>query len=211
MNKTIILNASPRKNGTTAKMLQSAAKGAESVGAEVEFVNLYDLNFVGCHSCFACKRKDSIPRHCYWKDDFSPLLDRMFEARAIIMGSPVYVMDTTSQFHAVIERLVFTNIGYGHHFEEFKGSINFGAIYTMNAGMDYYKYAYEPKFKNQLQMISTLNGKIMMLPTCDTLHVSDLSKFDMDFFDERHKKYTQEHQLPQDMEAAFQMGAELSK
>ena len=50
MNKTIILNASPRKNGTTAMMLQSAAKGAEFVGAEVEYVNLYDLNFVGCHS-----------------------------------------------------------------------------------------------------------------------------------------------------------------
>ena len=37
--KTIILNASPRKNWNTAQLLKSAAKGAESAGAEVEYIN----------------------------------------------------------------------------------------------------------------------------------------------------------------------------
>lgn len=49
--KTIILNASPRKNWNTAQLLKSAAKGAESAGAEVEYIDLYDLNFTGCRSC----------------------------------------------------------------------------------------------------------------------------------------------------------------
>ncbi len=36
--KVIILNASPRKNWNTAQLLKSAQKGAESTGAECEYV-----------------------------------------------------------------------------------------------------------------------------------------------------------------------------
>ena len=36
--KTIILNGSPRKNWNTAMMLKEAQKGAESVGAETEYI-----------------------------------------------------------------------------------------------------------------------------------------------------------------------------
>ena len=48
--KTIVVNASPRKNWNTAELLKEAKKGAESVGAETEYVDLYDLNFTGCRS-----------------------------------------------------------------------------------------------------------------------------------------------------------------
>ncbi|MBO7719773.1 MAG: flavodoxin family protein [Methanosphaera sp.] len=34
--KTIVVNASPRKDWNTAKLMKSAQKGAESVGAETE-------------------------------------------------------------------------------------------------------------------------------------------------------------------------------
>ena len=52
--KTIIINASPRKNWNTAQLLKEAQKGAESVGGEVEYIDLYDLTFIGCRSCMAC-------------------------------------------------------------------------------------------------------------------------------------------------------------
>ena len=38
--KTIVLNGSPRKNWNTALMLKEAQKGAESVGAETEYIDL---------------------------------------------------------------------------------------------------------------------------------------------------------------------------
>jgi multimeric flavodoxin WrbA len=44
------INESPRKDGNTAMLLQSAARGAKSVGASTEIVHLYDLNFKGCIS-----------------------------------------------------------------------------------------------------------------------------------------------------------------
>lgn len=105
--KTIVLNASPRKNWNTAQLLKSAQSGAESVGAETEYIDLYDLNFSGCHSCLACKRKGVQRCHCFWKDDFSPILDRIFSAGTLMIGAPIYFGDTTSQFHAVLERLRF--------------------------------------------------------------------------------------------------------
>jgi len=48
MKKVIIINGSPRKNFNTAKLLKEAQKGAESVDADVEYYNLYDINFKGC-------------------------------------------------------------------------------------------------------------------------------------------------------------------
>jgi len=55
--KVIAINGSPRKNGNTATLLQNVLDGAKSQGAETEFVNLIDLKYQGCISCFACKIK----------------------------------------------------------------------------------------------------------------------------------------------------------
>ena len=57
MKKIIILNGSPRKNFNTATLLNEAQKGAESVGAEVEYFNLGDINYKGCVSCLLVKEK----------------------------------------------------------------------------------------------------------------------------------------------------------
>ena len=190
--KTIVLNASPRKNWNTAQLLKSAQKGAESVGAETEYIDLYDLSFTGCRSCLACKRKGARRCHCFWKDDLSPVLDRVFSADALLIGSPVYLSDTTSQFHVT-------------------GKVNAGVVFTMNAPMELYRRYYERKLAEQAEQFHTLNGRVMVLPSCDTLQVKDYSKFDMAGFDAAHKKDAHERQFPVDLERAFQMGAELSR
>ena len=135
---TILLNASPRKNWNTAKMLQSARKGAESVGAATEYVDLYDLQYTGCRSCMACKRKGAQRCHCFWKDDLSPLLDRIFAADALIVGSPIYLGDIISQLIALMERLHFTTLSYDDYTNYFTGKVDVGVILTMNAPRDIY-------------------------------------------------------------------------
>ena len=55
--KTIVLNASPRKTWNTAKLLKSAAKGAEDAGAQVTYIDLYDLNFTGCPAACSVREK----------------------------------------------------------------------------------------------------------------------------------------------------------
>ena len=209
--KTIILNASPRKNWNTAQLLKSVQNGAESVGAETEYIDLYDLNFTGCHSCLACKRKDAQRCHCFWKDDFSPILDRIYSAGALIIGSPIYFGDTTSQFHAVLERLRFVALSYDDYHNYFDGKVNVGAILTMNATPEMYKEYYEAKLSEQLNMFRMLNGELRILPVCDTLQVKDYSKYDMASFSEEHKKSVHDKQFSVDLSLAFTMGAELSQ
>ena len=53
----IILNDSPRENRNTALMLKDAQKGAKSVGAEAESIDLFDLSCTGCRSRLARIRK----------------------------------------------------------------------------------------------------------------------------------------------------------
>lgn len=209
--KTIILNGSPRKNWNTAQLLKSVQKGAESVGAETEYVDLYDLNYTGCRSCLACKRKGAEPCKCYWKDDLSPLLDKIFAADALFVGSPIYLGDTTSQFHALIERLDFVTLSYNDYSCLFKGKINVGIILTMNAPEEYYTQYIAPMLKGQFDMYGRLGGRLEVLPCFDTLQVKDYSKYDMAAWDEKHKREHHDVQFPIDLDRAFQLGIELSK
>jgi multimeric flavodoxin WrbA len=55
--KIMAFNGSPRKEWNTAALLKKALEGASSQGAETELVHLYDSNYKGCISCFACKEK----------------------------------------------------------------------------------------------------------------------------------------------------------
>ena len=55
----MFFNGSPLKHKNTSDMLQSAMSRAEAAGAETELIHLYDIDFKGCKSCFACKVKNS--------------------------------------------------------------------------------------------------------------------------------------------------------
>ena len=208
--KTIILNGSPRKNWNTAMMLKEAQKGAESVGAETEYIDLFDLSYTGCRSCLLCKRKGAERCKCYWKDDLSPLIERIFAADALIVGSPIYLGDITSQVHALIERLHFCALSYDDYSNYFTGKVNVGIVLTMNAPKAYYNLSYRKKAKEIAQSFQGLNGSVEVCACCDTLQVNDYSKFSMAGFNEEHKKEMREKQFPLDLENAFRLGARLS-
>ncbi len=208
--KTILLNGSPRKNWNTALMLKEARKGAESVGAETEYIDLFDLTYTGCRSCFACKRKDAERCKCFWKDDLSPVLDRIFAADSLIIGSPIYLGDVTSQVHGLIERLHFCALSYDDYSNYFTGQVNVGIILTMNAPKTFYNLAYRKKAKELTESFKALNGSVEVYACCDTLQVTDYSKYNMASFNEEHKNEMRARQFPQDLEKAFQMGVRLS-
>ena len=209
--KTIILNGSPRKNWNTAMLLKEAEKGAREAGAETEYIDLYDLQFTGCRSCMACKRKDGERCKCFWKDDLSPVIDRIFQADSLIIGSPIYLGDITSQVHALIERLHFCALSYDDYSNYFKGKVNVGIILTMNASKAYFEQSYLGKAKEVEQIFRALNGNVEVYAACDTLQVNDYSKFNMAGFSEEHKKEMREKQFPVDLEEAFRLGERLAR
>ena len=139
MKKVIILNGSPRKNFNTAKMLKEAQKGAEAAGAQTEFINLYDINYKGCVSCLACKRKGNTTNGlCAYNDDLRPILEKCLNADAIIMGSPIYFSYPTGELRSFMERLLFAAHSYmvdkehGGLKRVLTKTIPTGIIFTMN-------------------------------------------------------------------------------
>ena len=102
--KVIGFNGSPRKEWNTATMLKSALEGAASKGAKTELVHLYDLDFKGCTSCFACKLKGGKSYgRCAMRDDLTPFLKEVETADGIILGCPTYYGTLPGKMKAVID------------------------------------------------------------------------------------------------------------
>lgn len=210
--KTIIINASPRKNWNTAKILQAAQKGAESAGSETEYINLYDVSCTGCRSCLACKRAGiENPCKCYWKDELSPIIERIFAADNLIIGSPIYFGETTSQFHALMERLCFPALSYNNYGSVFKGKVNVSIFLTMNAGKSFFEDSYAPKFDEEFQTFGLLNGTVNIYPVSNTLQVDNYGNYEMKAMNAEDKHKSRDEQFPKDLDMAFKVGEEMNK
>ena len=208
--KTIIINGSPRKNWNTAQLLKEAQKGAESVGAEVEYIDLYDLNYNGCRSCLACKRKGiAEPCKCYWKDELSPLLEKIWNADRLISGAPIYYSEPSGGFRSFLERLTFPAMSYNDYSSVYTGHVDVDVFLTMNAPLQYYKQAYERRMQEYFAPFRFLNGQTRLIPVCDTLQVKDYSKYDMAGFSEHHKRAVRDAEFPKALQQAFRIGARL--
>lgn len=209
--KTLVLNASPRKAWNTAKLLKSAADGAKSVGSEVEYINLYDLSFAGCRGCMLCKRKNVERCHCYWKDDLTPIIDKIFQSDTLLIGTPIYLGRPTSRYFAVLERLHFCSLSYDDYRNYFTGTVRVGLFVSMNATKEFYDRLYRDAFEGYAKELEILNGEVCLYPCYDTLQVSDYSRFDMASFDEGKKKLSRERNFPKDLENAYQLGRRLAQ
>ena len=208
--KTIVINASPRKKWNTAEVMQTAQKGAESVGAETEYFNLYDMVFKGCRSCLICKQKDKTKGKCYWRDDLTPLIEKILEADTLLIGSPIYFGEPTSQFRALLERLIFCLMSYDDGSSYYTGKVNVGIFYTMNAPLQFYEESMKDSLSSVEFLFGYLNGEIKSYPICDTLQVHDYSKYNMAGFSQEMKEKQLVLQYPKDLENVFKISAELS-
>ncbi len=217
MKKVIVLNAGPRKNFNTAKMLKEAQNGAQSVGAEVEYFNLYDYSFLGCRSCFACQRKGSVTNNvCAIKDDIRPILEKCINADAIIIGTPVYFSYPTGVFRNFVERLMFANHTYmvdkerGGCKSQLDRTIPVGVIFTMNCPEDLaHQINYDVILDENVKCLNHVLGYAQGLYAYDTYQFADYSKYNCDLFDETHKAKVRDEQFPKDLQKVFDLGKKL--
>ncbi len=208
----LALNGSPRKNGTTATLLQKALAGAASQGAETEFIQLNKLSMKGCQGCFSCKKRggESYGR-CILKDDMTPLYGKIERADAFFVGSPFYFGTIASPAKMFVERL-YPYINYGDYSSNFPKKINTGFIYTMGMNEQQVKMFDQIINFNQ-QIFSFLFGSAETLISTETFHVEDYSKIVADML-ERSVDGKLKHQkevFPKDCEKAFEMGARFAK
>jgi multimeric flavodoxin WrbA len=212
--KVIGINGSPRKKWNTATLLEKALEGAASEGAETELIHLYDLNFKGCTSCFACKLKDGKSYgKCAVKDELTHVLEKLRDADAVILGSPNYLGNSTGEMRSFMERFIFPYIVYSASPQSlYPKNIPVGYIYTMNMKEELFEAFGFSKVIELNEMFTTrIFGYSESLCSTDTYQFTDYSKYVADVFDPEEKAKRREEIFPQDCKRAFDMGAKFVK
>lgn len=212
--KVIGINGSPRKKWNTATLLTNALEGAASKMADTELVHLYDLDFKGCISCFACKTIDD-PRNgrCAVKDGLSPLLKKIEdEADAIILGSPIYFGSMTGEMRSFMERLLFAPLVYSNPPKSiFPRKIKTGVIYTMNVTEEICtERGYGAMFNSTEATLRLILGAAETFCCYDTYQFTDYSKVIMEYADPAKKAARRKEVFPDDCLKAFEFGCRIA-
>jgi len=210
--KVIAFNGSPRKKWNTATLLNKALDGAAAQGAETELIHLYNLDFKGCVSCFSCKMKGGKSYgKCAAKDGLTPVLARVEEADAIILGSPIYLGTVSGEMRSFMERLIYPYLTYTEPPESlFPKKINTAFIYTMNIPEEL-KELYSQHFLYNEMYMGLIFGVTESLYSFDTYQFEDYSRVVADRFNREQKAQRRRDVFPRDCERAFDMGARLVK
>ena len=212
--KVLAFNGSPRKKWNTATLLNKALEGADSQGADTELIHLYDLNYKGCLSCFSCKKKGG-PSYgkCAARDDLTPILKKVEEADALLLGSPIYFGTVSGEMRSFMERLIFPYHVYSYPPRSlFPRKIKTAFIYTMNVPEDWVeKLGYNKSFLSTQMTLQNIFGSSEFLCSCDTYQFEDYSKVVVESFDPEKKAKRREEVFPLDFQKAFEMGVELTR
>ena len=211
--RVLAFNGSPRKHWNTATLLAKALEGAASQGAETELIHLYDLRYHGCRSCFACKTTgDRSYGRCAAKDDLTPILEKVEDVDALILGSPIYYGTVSGAAKSFFERLVFPYSTYTDPPQSlFPKKIQTAFIYTMNVTEAQMRdYGYGVHLAVNERVLRTVFGASESLCSCDTLQFDDYSTVLATRFDPEKKAKRHAEIFPEDCQKAFALGARIA-
>jgi multimeric flavodoxin WrbA len=100
--KVVAFNGSPRRDGNTKILIDTIFEILQKEGIETEMVQLGNKKVHGCTACGKCKEKQD--GKCHIKNDhLNYCIEKMVEADGIIIGSPVYFADVTTEVKALID------------------------------------------------------------------------------------------------------------
>ena len=216
--KVYAINGSPRKNKNTAILLQKALDGVKEAAkdkeVETEIINLYDLNYTGCKSCFACKRLGGKNYgKCAINDDIYEILEKISQADGLIFGSPIYFSNITGQLLAFLERLLFPYLVYDKNYSTIPPKrMPTAFIYTMNAPENFMEQIGYPKAFNHMEkVIERTFTKPLVMYSNDTYQFDDYEKYESSAFSKEAKEEHKRIQFPLDCKKAFELGVNLIK
>jgi multimeric flavodoxin WrbA len=103
-NNIVVLSGSPRKNGSTERLVREFIAGAREAGKTVTEFRVAELKIAPCLGCNACGQTGV----CVHKDDMPQILDALRRADALLLASPVYYWSVTAQLKTAIDRFYST-------------------------------------------------------------------------------------------------------
>ncbi|WP_297981621.1 flavodoxin family protein [uncultured Methanobrevibacter sp.] len=199
--KTIVINADPKIKQDVGKLLKSAGEGAESVGSEVEYFNLYKLDMRGCMNCSICKTKNKESFKCYWRDDLSPVIDKILAADSLLIGSQIFFNEPTSHYRALLERLIYCIVSYDRNYY-YKGKVNVGIIYNVLSPKEHFEKSIRPCLKSTENLFKMLNGKVEVFTSYKGLKSQIKTEEEIK---------AKREEFENDLKIAYEFGAKISK
>nr|WP_319570970.1 flavodoxin family protein [uncultured Draconibacterium sp.] len=111
--KVVAINGSPRRNGNTSILIEETFKIFRSEEIETEVIQLGNKPVHGCTACGKCREIQD--RKCHIKNDLLNLcIEKMIEADGIILGTPVYFADVSTEIKALMDVAGYVTRGNGH-------------------------------------------------------------------------------------------------
>ena len=102
----VAINGSARKDGNTALLLGHVLEELSKEGIRTELLQLAGMEIRGCTACMKCFANRD--RRCAVTGDaVNGLIEKMDAADGILLGSPTYFTDVTSEMKALIDRAGF--------------------------------------------------------------------------------------------------------
>ncbi len=121
---------SPRKGGNTEILLKNVLEPLEQAGWDVEYVQVGGKAIRGCLACGKCREKQNM--QCVIdKDIFNEIMAKMVKADALILGSPTYFTDVSSEMKALLDRSGYVALANGR---VFRGKIGAAVVAVRRAG-----------------------------------------------------------------------------
>ncbi len=129
--KVVAFNGSPRVNGNTAQSIEIVFKELAKEGIETELIQLGGRKVFGCMACGKCyERKDC---RCVRQDDeMNTFIQKIKEADGIIIGSPTYFSNVSTEVKALIDRSGFVNKANGGSI--LRGKVGAAVVSVRRAG-----------------------------------------------------------------------------
>jgi multimeric flavodoxin WrbA len=135
--KVIGFNGSARKDGNTAALINLVFGELQKEGIETELYQLAGKKIRGCMACYKCfQTKD---RRCSVTNDvLNECIEKMLEADGIILGSPTYFANVTTEIKALIDRAGLVAKANGEMFRHKAGAAvvavrRAGSIHVFNS------------------------------------------------------------------------------
>jgi multimeric flavodoxin WrbA len=101
--KVVAFNGSARKKGNTEAMIQRVFEELEKESIQTELAQLSNKTLKGCIACMQCFGNKN-QRCAVNDDDMNICIGKMLEADGIILGSPTYFADVSTEMKALIDR-----------------------------------------------------------------------------------------------------------
>lgn len=110
--KVLAINGSPRKESNTQLLLERVCRRLEKHGIATEIVKIGGKLLRGCTACGLCFKNQD--RRCIIQtDDLNDVIAKMIEADGIILGSPTYFSDVSTEMKALIDRAGYVTLANG--------------------------------------------------------------------------------------------------